>query len=180
MSDNNNSAGTVLVAFALGAIAGAAVALLYAPASGEETRRKLAEKAREGRDKAETLAREGREFFDRQRENGHRRRRARPRSLRSGSKGAAVIDWQLVCLAVIAMAVTVMTVVQIAVLLALARSARQVAETVQQVRQEIRPLAEKVHRIADDAARAAALARDTGRARGPGALDRRPSGWTRR
>lgn len=68
MSDNNNSAGTVLVAFALGAIAGAAIALLYAPTSGEETRRKLAEKAREGRDKAEELARQGREFLDRQRE----------------------------------------------------------------------------------------------------------------
>ena len=69
MSDNNNnSAGTVLVAFALGAIAGAAIALLYAPTSGEETRRKLAEKAREGRDKAEQFARQGREFLDRQRE----------------------------------------------------------------------------------------------------------------
>ncbi len=69
-----------------------------------------------------------------------------------------MIDWQLVWLAVIAIAVTVMTVVQIAVLLTLARSARQLGETVQQVRQEIRPLAEKVNRIADDAARAAALA----------------------
>jgi gas vesicle protein len=68
MSDNNNSAGTVLVAFALGAVAGAAIALLYAPTSGEETRRKLAEKAREGRDKAEALAQQGREFIDRQRE----------------------------------------------------------------------------------------------------------------
>jgi gas vesicle protein len=68
MSDNNNSAGTVLVAFALGAIAGAAIALLYAPSTGEETRRKLAEKAREGRDKAEALAKQGREFVDRQRE----------------------------------------------------------------------------------------------------------------
>ena len=68
MSDNNNSAGTVLVAFALGAVAGAAIALLYAPTSGEETRRKLAEKARESRDKAEALARQGREFVDRQRE----------------------------------------------------------------------------------------------------------------
>jgi gas vesicle protein len=68
MSENNNSGGTVLVAFALGAIAGAAVALLYAPTSGEETRRKLAEKAREGRDRAEQLARQGREFVDRQRE----------------------------------------------------------------------------------------------------------------
>ena len=69
MSDNNNSAGTVLVAFALGAIAGAAIALLYAPSTGEETRRKLAEKAREGREKAEAYARQGREFIDRQREN---------------------------------------------------------------------------------------------------------------
>ena len=68
MSDNNNSAGTMLAAFALGAIAGAAIALLYAPTSGEETRRKLAEKAREGRDKAEQFARQGREFLDRQRE----------------------------------------------------------------------------------------------------------------
>jgi len=68
MADNNNSA-SVLVAFAVGAAVGAAVALLYAPASGEETRRKLVEKAREGRDKAESLAREGREFLDRQRDN---------------------------------------------------------------------------------------------------------------
>jgi gas vesicle protein len=58
---NNNGSGSMLVAFMLGALAGAAVALLYAPTSGEETRRKLAEKAREGRDKAEDLARRGRE-----------------------------------------------------------------------------------------------------------------------
>ena len=69
MSDNGSSAGNVIVAFALGAVAGAAIALLYAPASGEETRRKLAEKAREGRDRAEAVAREGREFISRQREN---------------------------------------------------------------------------------------------------------------
>jgi gas vesicle protein len=69
MSNNGSSAGSVFVAFAIGAAAGAAVALLYAPASGEETRRRLAEKAREGREKAETIAREGREFVRRQREN---------------------------------------------------------------------------------------------------------------
>ena len=50
----DRGAGGVLVAFMLGAIAGAAVALLVAPASGEETRRKLGERAREGRDKAPT------------------------------------------------------------------------------------------------------------------------------
>lgn len=69
MASNGSSAGSVFVAFTLGAIAGAAVALLYAPASGEETRRKLAEKAREGRDRAEEFSREGREFINRQRDN---------------------------------------------------------------------------------------------------------------
>jgi gas vesicle protein len=58
----------VLVAFVLGAIAGAAVALLVAPASGEETRRKLGEKAREGREKATEAARKGGEFIRTQRE----------------------------------------------------------------------------------------------------------------
>lgn len=69
MSDNNGSAGSVLMAFVLGAAAGAAIALLYAPATGEETRRKLKEKARAGRDRAEEMARDGREFLHRQREN---------------------------------------------------------------------------------------------------------------
>jgi gas vesicle protein len=69
MADQGKSASSILVAFALGAAAGAAIALLYAPASGEETRRKLREKAREGRDKAEALAREGRDFIERQRGN---------------------------------------------------------------------------------------------------------------
>lgn len=69
MTTNGNSTGTVVMAFALGALAGAAVALLYAPASGEETRKRLAERARDGRDKAQQLARDGREFLSRQRDN---------------------------------------------------------------------------------------------------------------
>jgi gas vesicle protein len=64
----DRGAGGVMVAFMLGAIAGAAVALLVAPASGEETRRKLSEKAREGRDKASDAARQGREFLRNQRD----------------------------------------------------------------------------------------------------------------
>jgi gas vesicle protein len=67
MSDERGASG-VLVAFMLGAIAGAAVALLVAPASGEETRRKLGEKAREGREKAADAARKGGEFIRNQRE----------------------------------------------------------------------------------------------------------------
>lgn len=66
--DEGNAAGAVIVAFMLGAVTGAAVALLMAPATGEETRRRLAEKAREGRERAEEAARQGREFINRQRE----------------------------------------------------------------------------------------------------------------
>ena len=66
--DDGGAAGTVIVAFVLGAVAGAAVALLVAPASGEETRRMLAEKAREGREKAGQAAQKGRELWERQRE----------------------------------------------------------------------------------------------------------------
>ena len=69
MSKDGTSAGTVFIAFAVGALAAAAVAFLYAPARGEETRRKWAEKAREGRDRAESMAREGKELFRRHREN---------------------------------------------------------------------------------------------------------------
>ena len=69
MAREDSGAGTVVVAFALGALAGAAVALLMAPASGEETRRKLAERAREGRDRAGEAARQGRELWSRQRDN---------------------------------------------------------------------------------------------------------------
>lgn len=60
--------GSILAAFLIGAVTGAAVALLLAPAAGEETRRVLAERARKGREKANEAARHGREFVDRQRE----------------------------------------------------------------------------------------------------------------
>ena len=66
--DDGTVAGTMIVAFVLGAVTGAAVALLMAPATGEETRRLLGEKAREGRDRAEEAARQGREFLNRQRD----------------------------------------------------------------------------------------------------------------
>jgi gas vesicle protein len=61
--------GGLLLAFVAGAITGAAVALLFAPATGEETRDYLEQRAREGRDKATEAARQGRELLNRQREN---------------------------------------------------------------------------------------------------------------
>jgi gas vesicle protein len=61
-------AGGVLMAFAVGAAVGAAVALLFAPATGEETREYLGERAREGRDRATEAARQGRDMVNRGRE----------------------------------------------------------------------------------------------------------------
>lgn len=66
---NDNGSGAVLTAFILGAFAGAAVALLFAPAAGKETRELLGEKAREGRDRANDLAGQAKELFQRQREH---------------------------------------------------------------------------------------------------------------
>ncbi len=69
MSNDNGNAAAIMMAFVLGAIAGAATALLWAPQSGEETRRLIADKAREGRERASEVAQRGREFVDRQRES---------------------------------------------------------------------------------------------------------------
>ena len=57
---NNDSVGggAVLLAFVAGAIAGAAVALLFAPATGEETREFIGQRAREGREKVVDAARQ--------------------------------------------------------------------------------------------------------------------------
>ena len=67
-TDNGAAAGSVMLAFILGAAAGAAVALLYAPKTGQETRELLGEKAREGRDRAAEAAAKGREAIGRGRE----------------------------------------------------------------------------------------------------------------
>jgi gas vesicle protein len=66
--DQGAGAGSVLLAFILGAVSGAAVALLYAPASGRETREYLGERAREGRERAGKAAERGREIINQGRE----------------------------------------------------------------------------------------------------------------
>jgi gas vesicle protein len=58
----------VLLAFVAGAAVGAAVALLFAPAAGSETRAYVNRRAREARDQAAHAAEQGREMFNRQRE----------------------------------------------------------------------------------------------------------------
>ena len=67
--DQDGGAGAVLMAFVLGAVSGAAVALLWAPSAGEDTRRLLGKKALEGRERATEAVRQGREFVGRQREH---------------------------------------------------------------------------------------------------------------
>jgi gas vesicle protein len=66
--DESSGAGGILAAFFLGALTGAALALLFAPATGEQTREFLGEKAREGKAKAAETARQTREALNRQRE----------------------------------------------------------------------------------------------------------------
>ena len=66
--DEGAGAGSILLAFLLGAVSGAAFALLYAPATGRETRELLGEKAREGRERAAEAAEKGREILKQGRE----------------------------------------------------------------------------------------------------------------
>jgi gas vesicle protein len=59
--DDGAGAGSILLAFMLGVVSGAAVALLYAPASGRETRDYLNVKADEARRRAADAAAKGRD-----------------------------------------------------------------------------------------------------------------------
>jgi gas vesicle protein len=57
--DRDSQAGAVMMAFIVGAIAGAAVALLWAPASGAETRRKLGDALDQGSEKGREYLKKG-------------------------------------------------------------------------------------------------------------------------
>jgi len=67
-TDHSVGGGTLVLAFLAGAVTGAAVALLLTPATGEEARQFLGERAKEGRERAAEAARQGREFVNRQRD----------------------------------------------------------------------------------------------------------------
>ena len=66
--DEGAGAGSILLAFMLGAVSGAAVALLYAPASGRDTREYLGDKAAEAKAKAADAAAKGRDVLNQGRE----------------------------------------------------------------------------------------------------------------
>jgi len=63
MSKDETSGGSFIAGFAIGALLGAAVALLYAPGPGEDTRRRVTERAREAGERARAAARRGSEMF---------------------------------------------------------------------------------------------------------------------
>lgn len=67
-------------------------------------------------------------------------------------------DAQTIWFGIIAVALVTMAVVQVATAVQIARTAREVSRTVVELRTELRPLIDKVSRIADDAARGTALA----------------------
>ena len=62
--DEGAGAGSILLAFILGAVSGAAVALLYAPASGRDTREYLGDRAADARAKAAEAAAKGRDALN--------------------------------------------------------------------------------------------------------------------
>lgn len=69
---DDTGGGTVFTAFLLGALAGAALALMYAPAPGDETRRRLADRAREGCEQANKALERGRAAFEKARREAAR------------------------------------------------------------------------------------------------------------
>jgi len=60
----NRNTSNVLVALLLGAVAGSVTALLLAPASGAETRKKIKDTLRRGRDKVRDEMEEAKEFAE--------------------------------------------------------------------------------------------------------------------
>jgi|SRR4051812_34456925 gas vesicle protein len=64
MFEKNDSASTALISFLIGGAAGAALAILFAPGAGNETRRRIGETVREGAERGRALARRGRSALD--------------------------------------------------------------------------------------------------------------------
>jgi hypothetical protein len=69
-----------------------------------------------------------------------------------------VTSWEVVFLGVMALALVLMALAQLLVALAMMRAARRVSDAVDQLQHDVKPLIEKIARVADDASRVTALA----------------------
>ena len=85
MAENKSS--DALLAFLLGAAAGAAAALLLAPRSGEETRKQLAEWLESNREKA-------REFLEKERDRIHHARERMDAAVRAAKTAYREADYR--------------------------------------------------------------------------------------
>ena len=85
---NEDYSGKV-VWFAAGIAIGATIALLYAPASGEEMRKKIAKRTNEGRD---ALAESGKEMLDRGREMYERGRKLADDAADMFERGRKIVE----------------------------------------------------------------------------------------
>ena len=63
MSEENTSQRSSFTIFAIGALVGAGIALLYAPQSGKDTRKLLAKKAKQLKDKTNDVVESAQEFI---------------------------------------------------------------------------------------------------------------------
>ena len=88
MADDSN-AGSNVVWFCAGAAVGAAIALLYAPASGQVTRRKIARKTEEGKN---ALADSGREMYERGRDMYDRGRKLADEAAEMFERGRKLVE----------------------------------------------------------------------------------------
>ncbi len=87
MAEEDN--GGKLLWFVAGAAVGAAIAVLYAPAAGEEIRRKIAEKTDQGR---QALADQGRDLYDRTRDMYERGRKLADEAAEMFERGRKLVE----------------------------------------------------------------------------------------
>jgi gas vesicle protein len=64
MFDHDDSASTALISFLLGGLAGASLAVLFAPGAGRDTRRRIGEGLKDSAERSRGLARRGRAALD--------------------------------------------------------------------------------------------------------------------
>jgi gas vesicle protein len=64
MFEKDDSASTALISFLLGGVAGAALAVLFVPTTGRDTRRLISEGVRDGAERSRALARRGKAALD--------------------------------------------------------------------------------------------------------------------